>query len=241
MLEIATDLEQLIDENTVLHSAAASFYLRESEHHSMAGHIQPVWVDSRIITSRCMAKGHELDVMVVDANALFHDADSHKPLKSYGFKTVERRSASIARRTLPTLGLGYTSDQVKQVSGDIITTANGMIPTTKTGVVLNRADINNVGDATPEFLKVSVRVAREYLRLNRQPINHETIRCWLEMAPPFLSGLVEDEPDIPGFDLSEILEEKIPFRDRAIANIEYLGNISVARFLSLVRLDRRSS
>ncbi len=241
MSEIATDLEQLIVENTVLHSAAAPFYPLESEHHSMAGHIQPVWVDSRIITSKCMAKGHELDVMIVDANALFHDADSHKPLKSYGFKTVERRSASIARRIIPSLGLGYTTGQVKQVSGDIVTTTKGITPVTKEGAVLWRADINNFGDSTTEFLKVSVKVAREDLRLSRLQANLDTVRWWLEKTPSFLYGLVEDEPVIPGFDLSEILEEKIPFRYRAVSNIEHLGNISVTKFLSWIRRETKDA
>lgn len=241
MPNVSTVREQLVAENSVLYDAALPFYDPESEHHSMEGHILDAWEDARIITGKCLDTGHEIDIMVVDADVLFHDADWHKPLKSHGFKTKERRSASIARKTIPNLDLGYTSSQIQQISEDIISTTQGLTPTTKEGAILWRADMNNLGFSTPEFLRVSVRVARELLRVSRLPVDQDAVRCWLEKTPGFLEELVRDEPDIPGFDLSEILEENIPFRERARANIEHLGNISVTRFLSWVLPEPKNS
>lgn len=237
MGEIATARHQLTSENPELVEASREYYRDEMEYHNFDGHVLGAWEVARRIASVCMTKGHEVDLMVLDADVLFHDSNVHVPLAGQRFKTAERRSASIARRILPSLEVGYSPGQVKQVSGDIISTTRGVTPTTLEGVILNRADLANVGSGVGAFLDTSAKVVREHIRINGLSLNLSTVRNWLAGAPGALLGLLDDMHEVPGFDLDAILEEDPSFYERGLRNVSVLANQSVGRFVSLIRSD----
>ena len=235
MNEITTNRQALIADNPQLVDLSRQFYRDDVEYHNFDGHILDTWEVARHIASACMSKGHTIGLMVLDADVLFHDSNVHVPLKSSPFKTLERRSAWIARGALEELDCGYTTEQIKQVSGDIIATTNGIRPDTREGAILNRADIANIGFTVGTFLDTSVRIIKEYIQINELASDLVTVRRWLENAPLVLRGLLNDTPEVPDFDLSLILAEDPPFYERGIRNIDVLANQTAEDFLIYVK------
>lgn len=228
MTEIATDPEQLVKENTVLVEAAREHYddtllvYHSFEYHILAN----VWPTARKLASVAINSGHQIDLAALDAMCVYHDADEHKPLQKR-FKTRERRAASIARKEVPQLHLGYTDAQVRLISNGIITTTAGIRPTTKEGAILKRADGFNAGSNVSEFLENSRRMVREQRNLERIGLEPDDLERWKDIACTILRSNLDCDPNIEGFTIPEIEEFETSFIDRGLVNIAALASVGV--------------
>lgn len=223
---IEVNPEALVSQNAELVAAARQHYDDEVlVYHAFELHIiSRVWPTARRLAAASQKNGHTIDLPVLDAACLYHDALEHKPLGSR-YKTKERRAGALARREVLTLGLGYSEAQAEQVRRDVISTSKGIRPTTKEGALLKRADNYNVGQPVVYFLENSVRIIHEQINLGVLKPDPASLESWKEAACEILTANTDScDPGIPGFEIPEIdTEVGGNFIQRSKANIEYLA------------------
>ena len=228
MTELSVTSEDITAENPVLVAAARQHYDDDLlDYHGFDFHIMTdVWPTARRLAIIAMSDGHEIDIPALDAMCVYHDAEEHRPL-SKRFKTRERRAASIARHELPTLELGYTTDQITLISEGIITTTAGMRPKSKEGAILKRADGFNAGLSVPEFLSRSARILREQRKLERIGMEPADLERWKDIACKILNSNLDCDPGIEDFAVPDLDTTGIAFIDRGLGNIATLAAQSV--------------
>lgn len=228
MPEIETNPEQLVEQNPVLVAAARQHYDDEVlVYHGFDYHIlSNVWPTARKLAAVAISSGHQIDIAALDAMCVYHDADEHRPLQKR-FKTRERRAASIARKEIPGLDLGYTNEQVRLISDGIITTTAGIRPRTREGALLKRADGFNAGSNVTDFLENSGRIIREQRNLERIGIEPDDLERWKDIACKILRSNLDCDPNIEGFTVPDIEEFETGFIDRGLVNIAALASVGV--------------
>lgn len=238
MISLELDLDRLSPEQSALASAAHEYYDDELLiYHGFSFHILAhVWPTARRLAEACRQNGQEIDIQVLDAACLYHDALEHRPLTSR-YKTRERRAAAVCRADLRQLDLGYSPAQIKQAGDAIVTTSIGLRPTTREGAILKRADNYNVGQGLAEFLDSSVRLVREQVKLGKIGLDATMLESWREAACGILTANADAcDPGIVGFELPDIDQPpEGSFLQQSRANIAHLASLTGEALCNLVQ------
>jgi HD superfamily phosphodiesterase len=216
MSEIVADFETLCRQKPEIVALARPYYSEEMAYHNFEGHIAGTWESARKIASVCLEQSIEVNISVVDASVLFHDANVHKPLIAR-YKTPERWSAAISRQKLT--DIGYSNLEVKHISNNIIETTQGVKPTTIEGAITKRADIINIGQDYTEFIVNSIKILKETIKKGNIELSKTSVDNWLQTTGAILLGQLRDDEPFGAFDLSHVDDSCSVFKFNGLQNI----------------------
>jgi hypothetical protein len=120
---------------------------------------------SRELALVCITQGLEVDLDVIEASALWHDAGFYLRNEHYGLGSVSenwsKEHYSIYVSVIDLQKLGMPDEKIKKVADAIASTEAGVECTSLEGRILAQADIENVGGDIVVFLKNTLNLYKE--------------------------------------------------------------------------------
>lgn len=206
----------------------AQLYYTNLPYHNWP-HAIEVYEDSRTKAELCRANGICVDVGVVAAGALFHDAGYHIDPLEHGFQSRESFSCYIAAGELRALGLA--PNRTMHVLEVIASTELGVQPVSLEARIVCQADLNNVAsDNIFVFLKKLLLLLEENKILTGRSMD---IRTFAGTSHAILAGYLEKDFSLGQFDLEP--NGKSWFANRALENIRTLLSPKLLEILDALK------
>lgn len=142
----------------------ASQYYSDLPYHNWE-HATSVRDRCRELAMVCFTQGLTVDLEVLEAAALYHDAGYHQRQEQYGVGTAamawtkEKYSQYLAATDLQALGM--PNEKIAQVLSCIASTQADIDCTSIEGKILAQADIENVGGDPMVFMKNTLKLYKE--------------------------------------------------------------------------------